>query len=893
MRQPNLPNTLDIEKWKDDYKSIINNSLENENEVEILFTFYNSESSDKNLSEYINFFKDNINDWINSKYDMAILDDRMLFSDEALIESDIVKQFMNSRKATFNGLLNLSSYVEKNEIDHHDSEFLNHSYFNEELYALPYERDFDLIYFDNSNEQFKNITNLMDTLTWDDLLLLINNNSMNQLKIALNDEDELLNFFFEYINSKFDMSKEETKNYYEEFYNGNYDNLLNSFRSFVMSYTSENLNSTLSLNLSEAYSLYSNKETFLFKGKASHYSLLDNDDNNNNAQINKFKNDYINNATKTITNTTANNNINNNINNKTSFNTITTKAINTKTIATNNNNNINNNKNNNKITNTNITVLPPKNYSAITEKFLVLNRYSEVDPEVLVKVALNLTSLKMQILRATCFGTIPTFDFKKMKSNINIKGYCEKNTDICNNFNNIKSIYLKDILSSKLSPPFFETRIFLPVIMKSYLNNDDMESLQLTFKNIPNLVTNSMGIYGVLSYVIIIVYIILSTITMYLTYKYREHPYLKVTSPIFCIFMILGFMTNILSIIIILPPYASIKCRFSMMNDFLNICFTYIPIFAITYRIYYIFKSNTLYINLLFRKNISYIYSIGFFVILIYKFILFIYNDFYYISIGYINQSRFPQCFYENHEIYNKFDNLILIIIVLSIVYMIIKIKRISTKYSYINYIYIILSLNLIKYLFGKKAFYTKSKNFSFHFLLFTLIFAAIYLFCIYLLVGLRLIFIISYNKTNGNTEMKIEESDYLYFIPLKTNMKEYNELLKKIINKRKLSLANSINNITKFKGLRESECYNYLLFSGVSGSNANSNTLVKNYINQKQSTYSLSRKSRSNHTTSTTLSTYSISNNTEPQFSISNMSHVENYYQHSNNSNNTFINQD
>ncbi|KAG4086778.1 hypothetical protein H8356DRAFT_961963, partial [Neocallimastix lanati (nom. inval.)] len=680
MKQPDMPESINAEKWEENYNTLINNFLSEEyknnntggDSIEVLFSFYKYRPvNEVKSSEYLNFIQDGIEAWMNSKYDMAIIDDRILFSDDALIESLYVIDNLYTRIPTKDYILNLSDYIEQKDIEHHVSNIRKHTYFKEDLYALPYERDFDLLYFNMENEISKTIIESMKFITWDDLLVLMKEKSWNSLNIALGDEDDQLNFFFEYINSKFNLSLETTQDYYNQLYNDKKSKeILNSFRDFSLSMTSNNLNRTLSVSLDNAYRAFLNNDALFFKGKASHYHFINN------------------------------------------LNSI------------------------------NIS-LPPKYYSAVTEKYLVLNKYSKVNPKLLVDIALKLTSLKMQLLRANYFGSIPTFDISPKNSNTNIKSFCDKYSEICDTLERIHPIYLKDIFKSEYSVPFFETRFLLPSFIRRFLRNNDIESLQFALKSIKELITTNLGIYDSYIYIIVLIYVIFSFFIIAMTYKYRNHPYLKVISPMFCILMIIGFIMNMLSLILLfLPPYSITKCKISILYETLNPSLIYIPIFAVTYRLYRVFKSQTVYTRSLTNKNLYIAITFVFLIVIIYKIILMFTNQFYYISYGSIGDYRYPQCFYDGYELHDSIDEFFFISIIITIIYMIIKINKISKKYGELNYIYIIFSLTIINNFVARKIITSKSKDFALYYLLLTILDTTACFICVYYLVGSRLYFI-------------------------------------------------------------------------------------------------------------------------------------------------------
>ncbi|KAL6602461.1 hypothetical protein LY90DRAFT_499394 [Neocallimastix californiae] len=186
MKQSEVPKNIDTKNFEENYNAVINSFLLEEyknnttiNDIEVSFTFYkdNSEGTNNNGgSTYLNFIKDNIQAWTESKYDMAILDDRYLFNEESLIESIDIKEYFYTGMPTVNHFLNLSLYIDNKDIEHHSSDSLYHSHFKDDLYALPYEKDFDLLYFNSENGKSINITSPRRTpkITMIDFIMMIN-----------------------------------------------------------------------------------------------------------------------------------------------------------------------------------------------------------------------------------------------------------------------------------------------------------------------------------------------------------------------------------------------------------------------------------------------------------------------------------------------------------------------------------------------------------------------------------------------------------------------------------------------------------------------------------------------------------------------------------------------
>lgn len=260
----------------------------------------------------------------------------------------------------------------------------------------------------------------------------------------------------------------------------------------------------------------------------------------------------------------------------------------------------------------------------------------------------------MQLYKAKHFGSIPTFDLLN-EDDLDIKNYCNEHREICDNYKKLKKFRFRDLIDTKYAPGLFESRILLPSILRRYLRNNDMGKMKYCFENFRILFTNEMGIYGILSYIIISLYNIFLFIIIGLTYKHRNHPYLKIISPSFCIFIIIGYMLKSLIILTYLPPYSEFKIKVSYIFESLTESFVYIPMILVTYRIYKIFKSN-INIKSLTNKDLLKGFGIYILLIIIYKILIIKTSEFFYITFGYINETtrRFPFGYFDNYEILDK-----------------------------------------------------------------------------------------------------------------------------------------------------------------------------------------------------------------------------------------------
>lgn len=307
---------------------------------------------------------------------------------------------------------------------------------------------------------------------------------------------------------------------------------------------------------------------------------------------------------------------------------------------------------------------PPKLYSAISEQFLVFNKNSTIEPEILAEVGLALTSKEIQLIRAEHFGSIPTFDLLNEKDSES-KSFCDQHREICDTYKRLKKFRFKDLIDTKYAPALIEGRMLFPNIIRIYfLSGGDINLIKYLFENFWILFTHEMGIYGTLSYLFIAIYISFLIMIIVLTYKYRAHPYLKIISPIFCIFIIIGYIFNVINTLMLLPPYSDLKNRVSYICEAIVATFTRVPMILVTYRIFRVLKSS-IYMKSITNKDLLIGFGILLILVLIYKTTVATINDFYYLAYGYINEDkrRFPIGYYDNYEIYDRISIYYIIIV--------------------------------------------------------------------------------------------------------------------------------------------------------------------------------------------------------------------------------------
>lgn len=279
-------------------------------------------------------------------------------------------------------------------------------------------------------------------------------------------------------------------------------------------------------------------------------------------------------------------------------------------------------------------------------------------------MAYQLTSKDMQLFRAKNFGAIPTFDLSKKDSDNDIKTYCQSQSFICDTIQSMRKIDVKKIFDTRYVPAYIEIELIIPPVLRNFLKTNDMTEVAFSFLNVRELITTSMGIFSVLTYTFIVTLVLCSFGIMYLIIKYRNNPYIKVISPIFCDIIIFGSILKMISLLMLLPPYSVFKCKVSLVYDTMTLFFIYIPMFVVTFRIYRIYRAKTIISKRLTNKNLLIITSVILGGVFIFKVILTFTSDFYYLPFGYIDEGRYPQYYYSGYEVVDKIDEYSLLVIV-------------------------------------------------------------------------------------------------------------------------------------------------------------------------------------------------------------------------------------
>ncbi|ORY44994.1 hypothetical protein LY90DRAFT_671562 [Neocallimastix californiae] len=663
--QPEYPYTLpkDFEKkysdlnWEYFQKIAKDNPILKDEDFVIKFLFFNYswwEGSYANLEKsFVKFLGED-------GFDFMVMDDRIFFDDLGIMSATYVPYYVDIDYPSLTLLMDYKDYINDEEMDFHDPKQYKEGKYDGHIYGLPFDIDFDGLYYYNNNEKAKSIVENISDKTWDDLVDELNSPPSAPLKVALNVDTDLLGFFVEYINNHRNFNKEYDSKFYDIFLNKTGDDLINNFYNLTQKYTDKKATRSTSLKRDQAFTAFTTENSTFLRGKASLYSILRDSLRVNDTEI--------------------------------SF------------------------------------TLPPKKTTNLFHRYLVANKArvgKELSPKVFAEIAKILTSKEMQLFRAETFGGIPTFDLKKKDSDDQIKIYCDEFPMMCEYLETMNKIYIKEIFNpSKYAVPYFEVECFLPLKIRYYLESgkqEDFDVIKHVLYSIKYLVTNGEGFswYIFFSIVCIIISLAISYGTIYFTNKFKDHPSIKIISPSFCNMIVFGSSMSLIKPLFRLPPYSYFKIRFVLIYNTINYGLIFIPMFVVTYRIFRIYKVKTFLSKSLTNKRLMIITIVLISLSTIYRMVI---------------------------AFTSKF---------IALIFMIICTGSFSKKFGDICYVFVVFLINVNDFMINFMiTIFDEGVFFKFFFLL-TIYNDIMVLFCIYFLVGSRVLNILinpKYDNVRGSS---------------------------------------------------------------------------------------------------------------------------------------------
>ncbi|ORY75589.1 hypothetical protein LY90DRAFT_665882 [Neocallimastix californiae] len=689
MKQPDMPDNIPREEWERYRKELNNYFIEktknheilNNYEIDIYFYPYLPvESSGQPVA--LNYMNDLASKLSKKEYDFVVMDERILFNEMALMESPLILSEINYRQPSLELLHDLSKYINKKDLEFHDPKILSYGIYENKIIGIPFEYDFDVLYYHGKDEKYSksyNDTQLllqnMENYTWNDLIKQMESNAQ-PLRVAFGDDNDLLNFVIEYTSNHYNLSPEYDSNYMDLFTNKSSTNYYTEFRDLVRTFSEKNNARNAALtSLDDAYNYFKKNNSSFFKAKASHHYI--------------FRSEYSNYEIPLS--------------------------------------------------------LPPKYQTATTHKYLVANKFSKINPELLAEIALILTDKDAQLFRAKNFGSIPTFDFSKMDTDQDLQNYCQDNPILCQVMEKMKKLYIRDIFKSDTMVPFFEILYLIPIRFKNYFITNDLDYIKFSLTNVYKFITDHLGIYGILSILVSTITILFFTFYIYMTIKLKNHPYMKVISPIFCNFIVLGCILNLIKVLKFIPPYSLLKIKLFLIIDTLGTNLIYIPMFAVAYRIYRIYKTKTLIVYTLNNKRLFIIVFSVIFLAVLYRIIIVFTCRFYYESIGSF----------------------------IALIFMIVATGSHSKKFGDICYTFVIFSTNISDYIVGRLITRLDGGDNYPLFFFITIIFSCLLHFiCVYTLVGSRILLLMRGSRNYSNSSTTNDSSDATQYIALRPGIR-------------------------------------------------------------------------------------------------------------------------
>lgn len=563
------------------------------------------------------------------KYDMLLLDDRFLFSDKG-VDFAVYKHLFTTKKLSYY-YFNYEKFSDKDNLYsfHNKDIFKGGQLENTGTFGLPYEIDFDLLYYHNDDDikneeenindvntipaiihNYKNINSQNNGLFNETFQLL--NNTSNQSNSASNNElvsiglgnnDELLDLFSEFIHLKYNIPNNDNSNLVKILKDDDME-LYNSFKEYLVQYTGTNLNQTLSTSINDAYNLFINKNIKYYKGKASNYHYLK---MNNNIEFS-------------------------------------------------------------------IQALP--NYTTVmNKKYLVINKNSNKEKRMLFDVANILTSEDIQLYRAKMLGSIPTIDLTK-KDSEGFRKYCQINQELCELVSNLYSVDVENMFKIEKGASLMEIRLVVPSNLKKSLQTNNYTQISTILENIYNLnpfnmnsegnsYTNVFFISRAISTAFVLFTLIVVIVMVYIN---RKHPYLKAISPDLSILTIIGMIMNIAFGDIYIFIKTEFTCRLYFIIKYFISSLIYYPMFAIIFRIYYIY-TNISKVNFGKKLNDKYLLTVLAYALIIVFLLLtvvigFVENKIFYMTSGTAFYYRYYTCQNLNIQYYTILSYLYSLIMV-------------------------------------------------------------------------------------------------------------------------------------------------------------------------------------------------------------------------------------
>jgi len=477
--------------------------------------------------EYARNFNCTLRELKNTNYDIMILDDRFLYGDNGYADYLLLKDEFDYNKLT-NYFVDYNNYNINNEnINHHDTDIFNDGKLGSKknLYGLPYELDFDLVYYHERNDNSKDLLALdvSDSSFGNELP------SEEILSAGFGDNDELFNFFSEFIRYQYNIPKGNDPTSYEQLYDDNANKIYDSFRQYTLRFTGDDIEKTLNTTIKDAYNTFLDDENKLLRGKASWYKNLKEIENVS-IKMNSLPHEIT--------------------------------MINQKYVVINKNS--------------------PKQYEELIEVALLLS-----SKEMQIYRALQMGSIPTFKFKESSDESVASYcqmnseicEILKKINPIRINNIYRKK-DISAQFLEIRLIVPLGLKKTLVDPNNYNAKMVLQNVIDNWNG---------TYDN-GNGVTLEMGLFLMLNILNIGITIFFLFI-MFMVHINRRHPYIKAMSPQLTNITILGLVLRMLHPLTFTIAFTRFLCQLTAILNFVINNLIYLPLLAIIFRIYYIYTN--------------------------------------------------------------------------------------------------------------------------------------------------------------------------------------------------------------------------------------------------------------------------------------------------------------
>ncbi|ORY44986.1 hypothetical protein LY90DRAFT_20586 [Neocallimastix californiae] len=630
--QPEYPYTLpkDFEKkyselsWEYFQKIAKDNPILKNEDIVIKFLFFNYSWWD---GSYANLERNYVKFLGEDGFDFMVMDDRIFFDDIGIMSATYVPYYVNIDYPSLTLLMDYKDYINDEEMDFHNPKQYKEGKYDGHIYGLPFDIDFEGLYYHNDDEKAISIVENIGYKTWDDLVDELKSPPSAPLKIALGVETDLLGFFVEYISNHRNFNKEYDSNFYNIFLNTTGDELIRNFFNLTRKYTENKPSQSTSLKREKAFSVFTDKKSTFLRGKASLYDIV---------WSNKTEVSFTLPPKKTT-------NLFHRylVANKARVGKELSAKVFTEIAKV--------------LTSKEMQLFRAETFGGIPtfdlkkkdsddqikrycDEFPMMCEYLETMNKIYIKDVFNPSKYAVPYFEVECF--LP----------LKLRYYLDSGKQ--EDFDVIKHVLYN---------------------IKYLVTNGEGFNWYIFF-----------------SYVFAFISLIMSFGTIYFTNKFRDHPSIKIISPSFCNMIVFGISMSLFKPLFRLPPYSYFKIRFILIYNTVNNGLIFIPMFVVTYRIFRIFKVKTFLSNSLTNKRLMIITIVLISISTIYRAVIAFTSKVYYKMTGGVRESRMPYIYYSNNkidsDIYFTYNNIIFI----ALLFMIICTGSFSKKFGDICYVFVV-----------------------------------------------------------------------------------------------------------------------------------------------------------------------------------------------------------